>query len=189
VGSYEIREYDQGWPDAFRDAASLLRMTLGESVDRIDHIGSTSVPGLASKDVIDIQVSVQRDNDLDSVARALEEAGWARSSVSSEASAVRFFNDIGFEVTALKGLRCPTAIAIAQVTQDELRNALIEVNKDADALVQVGTNLSMVGLADEAERWLGKPVIAINAATYCMALLDNGIEDKVYGLGRLLREF
>ena len=101
----------------------------------------------------------------------------------------RFFNDIGFEVTALKGLRCPTAIAIANVSESELRQALIEVNQDADALVQVGTNLSMVGLADEAERWLGKPVIAINAATWWMSLRDNGIEDKVYGCGRLLREF
>ena len=35
----------------------------------------------------------------------------------------------------------------------------------------------------------GKPVIAINAATYWMALRDNGIEDKVYGVGRLLSEF
>ena len=102
---------------------------------------------------------------------------------------IRFFNDIGFEVTALKGLRCPTAIAIANVSENELRQALIEVNKDADVLVQVGTNLSMVGLADEAERWLGKPVIAINAATWWMSLRDNGIEDKVYGCGRLLREF
>jgi maleate isomerase len=101
----------------------------------------------------------------------------------------RFFSDLGFEVTGIKGLRCPTAIAIAHVTQDELRQSLIEVNKDADALVQVGTNLSMVGLADEAERWLGKPVIAINAATYWMALRDNGINEKVYGCGRLLREF
>ena len=100
----------------------------------------------------------------------------------------RFFNDLGFDVTAIKGFRCPTAIAIANVSQDELRNALIEVNKDADALVQVGTNLSMVSLADEAERWLGKPVIAINAATYWMALRDNGINEKVYGCGRLLRE-
>jgi maleate isomerase len=102
---------------------------------------------------------------------------------------VRFFHDIGFEVTAIKGLRCPTAVAIAHVTEDELRRALIEVNRDADALVQVGTNLSMVRLADEAERWLGKPVIAINAATWWMALRDNGIQDKVYGCGRLLREF
>lgn len=102
---------------------------------------------------------------------------------------VRFFNDLGFEVTAIKGLRCPTAVSIAHVTEDELRRALIEVNRDADALVQVGTNLSMVQLADEAERWLGKPVIAINAATWWMALRDNGITDKVYGCGRLLREF
>lgn len=102
---------------------------------------------------------------------------------------VRFFSDIGFEVTAIKGLRCPTAVAIAHVSEDELRRALIEVNRDADALVQVGTNLSMVRLADEAERWLGKPVIAINAATWWMALRDNGITDKVYGCGRLLREF
>ncbi len=103
---------------------------------------------------------------------------------------VRFFSDLGFEVAAIKGFRCPTAISIAHVTQDELRNALMEVNKsDVDALVQVGTNLSMVSLADEAERWLGKPVIAINAATYWMALRDNGIQDKVYGCGSLLREF
>lgn len=102
---------------------------------------------------------------------------------------VRFFNDLGFEVTAIKGLRCPTAVSIAHVTEDELRRALIEVNRDAEALVQVGTNLSMVQLADEAERWLGKPVIAINAATWWMALRDNGITDKVYGCGRLLREF
>lgn len=100
----------------------------------------------------------------------------------------RFFNDLGFEVTAIKGLRCPTAIAIAHVTEDELRRALMEVNQDAEALVQVGTNLSMVRLADEAERWLGKPVIAINAATWWMALRDNGIQDKVYGCGSLLRE-
>lgn len=102
---------------------------------------------------------------------------------------VRFFNDLGFDVTAIKGLRCPTAVAIAHVTEDTLRSTLIEVNKDADALVQVGTNLSMVRLADEAERWLGKPVIAINAATWWMALRDNGIDDRVYGAGRLLREF
>ncbi len=102
---------------------------------------------------------------------------------------VRFFSDLGFEVTAIKGLRCPTAISIAHVPEDTLRQALLEVNHDADALVQVGTNLSMVGLADEAERWLGKPVIAINAATWWMALRDNGITEKVYGFGRLLREF
>ncbi len=103
---------------------------------------------------------------------------------------IQFFSEIGFEVVRIKGLRCPTAVAIAHVSEDELRQALLEVDgDDVDALVQAGTNLSMVGLADEAERWLGKPVLAINAATWWMALRDNNIEDKVYGAGRLLREF
>ena len=103
---------------------------------------------------------------------------------------IKFFSEIGFEVVRIKGLKCPTAVSIAHVTENELRQALIEVNgPDVDALVQAGTNLSMVGLADEAERWLGNPVIAINAATWWLALRANGIEDKVWGAGRLLREF
>jgi maleate isomerase len=103
---------------------------------------------------------------------------------------IKFFSEIGFEVVKIKGLRCPTAVAIAHVSEDELRQALLEVDgEDVDAIVQAGTNLSMVKLADEAERWLGKPVIAINAATWWFALRENGIEDKVYGCGRLLREY
>jgi maleate isomerase len=103
---------------------------------------------------------------------------------------IQFFSEIGFEVVRIKGLRCPTAVSIAHVSEAELRQALLEVDgDDVDALVQAGTNLSMVRLADEAERWLGKPVLAINAATWWMALRDNGIGDKVYGVGRLLREF
>ena len=102
---------------------------------------------------------------------------------------LRFFADVGVEVVAIKGLRCPSAISIAYVDEETLRAALTEVNvPEAEALVQVGTNLSMVTLADEAERWLGKPVIAINAATWWMALRDNGIEDKLHGCGRLLRD-
>ncbi|MGW0432074.1 maleate cis-trans isomerase family protein [Micromonospora sp. NPDC003197] len=106
-----------------------------------------------------------------------------------DTNVVQFFSEIGFEVAAIEGLKCPTAVSIAHVTEDELRRALLAVNgPDVDALVQCGTNLSMVGLADEAERWLGKPVIAINAATWWMALRENGITDKVYGAGSLLRE-
>ena len=102
---------------------------------------------------------------------------------------VRFFSELGFEVVRIKGLRCPTAVSIAHVTEDELRAAILEVDgPDVDAIVQCGTNLSMVRLADEAERWLRKPVIAINAATWWMALRDNDVQDKVYGAGGLLRD-
>ncbi|MGW4795895.1 maleate cis-trans isomerase family protein [Nonomuraea sp. NPDC004297] len=101
---------------------------------------------------------------------------------------VRFFSEIGFEVSAIEGLKCPTAVSIAHVPEAELRAAVTRVARGADAVVQCGTNLSMVGLADEAERWLGLPVIAINAATWWMALRDNGIDDRVRGAGSLLRE-
>ena len=106
-----------------------------------------------------------------------------------DANVIRFFGDLGFEVKAIKGLRCPTAVAIAHVTEDTLRDAIHEVDSDGvDAIVQVGTNLSMLRLADEAERWLHKPVIAINAATWWLALRANDIRDKVLGCGGLLRD-
>jgi maleate isomerase len=102
---------------------------------------------------------------------------------------VRFFGDLGLDVKCIEGLRCPTAVAIAHVTEDRLREAIYAVDgDDVDAVVQCGTNLSMLRLADEAERWLGKPVIAINAATWWLALRRHGIGDKVYGCGALLRE-
>lgn len=106
-----------------------------------------------------------------------------------DANVVKFFNELGFDVPVIKGLKCPTAVSIAQVGESELRSAILEVNSaDVDAIVQCGTNLSMVRLADEAERWIAKPVIAINAATWWMALRDNGIDDQIYGAGSLLRE-
>lgn len=46
------------WPEEFRRVARSLRETLGPIAMRIDHIGSTSVPGLAAKDVIDVQLTV-----------------------------------------------------------------------------------------------------------------------------------
>ncbi len=102
---------------------------------------------------------------------------------------VRFFGELGFEVTAIEGLRCRTAVSIAHVTEAELRAAILKVDgPGVDAIVQCGTNLSMIRLADEAERWLGKPVIAINAATWWMALRENNITDRFSGYGSLLRE-
>ncbi|MGI8485422.1 MAG: GrpB family protein [Thermomicrobiales bacterium] len=54
----EIVPYDARWPEEFRQIGDSLRAALGETAVRIDHIGSTSVPGLAAKDIIDVQVTV-----------------------------------------------------------------------------------------------------------------------------------
>jgi maleate isomerase len=104
----------------------------------------------------------------------------------------RYFTDSGFQVVRDIYLECKSWTAIAEVTPDVLREKLIELNgngRDVDAIIQVGTNLSMVRLAAAAEMWLGKPVIAINTATYWHALRQNKILDKIPGLGRLLEEF
>ncbi len=50
--------YDPSWPGEFEVIAADVRRALGPLALRIDHIGSTAVPGLAAKDVIDVQVSV-----------------------------------------------------------------------------------------------------------------------------------
>lgn len=55
----EIVAYDPAWPERFAREAARLHAALGASATRIDHVGSTSVPGLAAKDVIDIQVSIR----------------------------------------------------------------------------------------------------------------------------------
>ncbi|MCC5978203.1 MAG: hypothetical protein JJU21_09090 [Salinarimonas sp.] len=99
----------------------------------------------------------------------------------------KFFTDCGFEVVNLKGLKCKSPMLIAHVSETELRDAINEVDgPDVDAIVQVGTNLAMARVAGIAEFWLGKPVIAINTATYWWALRQNGITDKIQGYGTLL---
>lgn len=101
----------------------------------------------------------------------------------------RFFNDNGYEVSALIGLKSPSPMLIAHEPPEKLRKAIMELNaSNPDAIVQVGTNLACAAVAAEAERWLDKPVIAINAATYWYSLRDAKIMDKVPGHGRLLEE-
>ena len=70
-----ILPYDTHWPVEFRDVGMSLREALADLALRIDHIGSTSVPSLAAKDVIDIQVTVAA-LDADALAQALAPLGY-----------------------------------------------------------------------------------------------------------------
>jgi maleate isomerase len=101
-----------------------------------------------------------------------------------------FFVELGYQVASVVGLRCSSATAIAEVTEEDVRQAFLAVDgPDVDALVQAGTNLAAVDVAAKLEVELGKPVIAINAATLWHALRRSGIPDRVVGSGRLLEEF
>ena len=99
----------------------------------------------------------------------------------------RFFEDCGFTVVRDVCLRRPSPVQIAHSTDAMCRAAIRELDgDDVDAIVQVGTNLSMIRLAAAAELYLGKPVIAINTATYWHALRAVGIADRMSGFGNLM---
>ncbi len=101
---------------------------------------------------------------------------------------IRFFVESGYEVVKLHRIECETTLAIAMVDEGTIRAAmqgLIEAG--SEAILQVGTDLVTTRLAEEAERWLGRPVLAINAAMLWHALRALSIEDRLPGLGSILR--
>ncbi|MGO9875237.1 MAG: GrpB family protein [Acidimicrobiia bacterium] len=72
--SIEIIDYQARWPEDFTAVGVMLRSALRDEALRIDHIGSTAIPGLGAKDIIDIQVTVARFDDVRHRA-ALESTG------------------------------------------------------------------------------------------------------------------
>ncbi len=73
----EISAYDPAWPRLFEREATRIRAALGERVLMLEHVGSTSVPGLAAKPRIDILLVVADSADEPSYVPALEAAGYA----------------------------------------------------------------------------------------------------------------
>jgi GrpB-like predicted nucleotidyltransferase (UPF0157 family) len=74
--SIQVVAYDEEWPELFLRRSSPLREALGDVALRIDHIGSTAVPGLAAKPIIDIQLSVGAFEPLDAFRGPLEQLGY-----------------------------------------------------------------------------------------------------------------
>lgn len=72
----ELVEYDPTWPQTYAAVAGRLRGVLGERVLRIEHIGSTSVPGLAAKPVIDVVVGLTDPDDEGAYLPDLLGDGW-----------------------------------------------------------------------------------------------------------------
>jgi GrpB-like predicted nucleotidyltransferase (UPF0157 family) len=71
-----VADYDPAWPGRFRREEEKIRMALGETALSVEHIGSTSVPGLASKPIVDILLVVEDSGEEASYLPALEEAGY-----------------------------------------------------------------------------------------------------------------
>lgn len=71
-----IARPDETWPAQYQKTAYAIGEVLGDLAQRIDHIGSTSVPGLPAKDILDIQVTVATEPELDGVAERMVAADW-----------------------------------------------------------------------------------------------------------------
>jgi maleate isomerase len=132
----------------------------------------------------------------DAVRAALDAFGAKRIAVLTphqprgDAMVQAYLEEAGYEVKRLIGLKCQSPRLIAHTTEAQVRAAYRELDgDDVDAIVQVGTNLAGMAVAAEAERWLGKPVLSMNAVTYWRALRQLGITDRIAGHGRILEEF
>ena len=92
VEPVEIYEYNPSWKEEFRRIGLRLRNALGDVARRIDHIGSTSIEGLAAKPVIDIQISVRRLEPMTLYLPGMEALGYVWRSDNPERTK-RYFRE------------------------------------------------------------------------------------------------
>ncbi|PRY34730.1 GrpB family protein [Umezawaea tangerina] len=84
-------EYDPAWPGLFRREEERIRAVLGPVAVVVEHIGSTSVPGLAAKPIVDVVLGVPDSADEDAYLPALEAAGYVLRIREPEADEHRLF--------------------------------------------------------------------------------------------------
>jgi GrpB-like predicted nucleotidyltransferase (UPF0157 family) len=75
-GRIEIHEHDPRWPELYAREAARLERVLGARVVRLEHAGSTSVPGLPAKPIVDIVLEVPDSSDEPGYLPDLQEAGY-----------------------------------------------------------------------------------------------------------------
>jgi GrpB-like predicted nucleotidyltransferase (UPF0157 family) len=71
-----IDDYDAAWADRFAAAGSAIREVLGELIVDVEHVGSTSVPGLAAKPIVDIDLTLRDSADESCYVAPLETLGY-----------------------------------------------------------------------------------------------------------------
>ncbi|WP_102125784.1 GrpB family protein [Deinococcus planocerae] len=76
TGRVEVTEYDPEWPRLYEREAARLRALLGERVLALEHVGSTAVPGLPAKPIIDLDLSLADSTDEAAYLPILEGAGY-----------------------------------------------------------------------------------------------------------------
>ena len=97
-GPVELRDYDPSWPERYAEHASRVRAALGERAVRVEHVGSTSVPGLVAKPIIDIVLEVPDSAEETAFVGELEAAGYVLRLREPDWFEHRLFNAAGQDV-------------------------------------------------------------------------------------------
>ncbi len=130
----------------------------------------------------------------DAVPEALKTLGAKRIGIvtpylpAEDRNVQEYFAALGFSVTGVVGLSSARKrlVGTAQISEADVRDAFARVDAaDVEVLVQIGTNLVCAGFAADLEAQHGKPVVAVNTATYWLALRSHGITDHLDGHGVL----
>ena len=103
-----------------------------------------------------------------------------------------FFTDLGYQVTNITGIAKSNKgrIDTAQVREEEVKTAMAVVDAaEVDVLVQVGSAMICSGFIASLEKTHQKSVVAVNAATYWMALRNHSIADQLKGHGALFERY
>ncbi|MBV9337300.1 MAG: GrpB family protein [Solirubrobacterales bacterium] len=97
-GPIQLHDYDSRWPDRYAEHAARLRSALGERAVRMEHVGSTSVAGLAAKPIVDIVLEVPDSADEPAYAGDLEAVGYVLRIREPDWFEHRFFYTPGKDV-------------------------------------------------------------------------------------------
>jgi GrpB-like predicted nucleotidyltransferase (UPF0157 family) len=91
-GPVVLDDPDPGWPAAFEREAERIRAALGDRALQVEHVGSTSIPGLIAKPIVDIALVVPDSSDEPAYVPALETAGYVLRIRSPQWEEHRMFN-------------------------------------------------------------------------------------------------
>ena len=107
-GKISIVDYDPRWPELFRREADRICASLGERALRLEHTGSTSVPGLPAKPIIDITLVVADSANEAAYVPALEGAGYVLRIREPEWHEHRMFKGTGMDINLhVFSMGCP----------------------------------------------------------------------------------
>ena len=192
-------------PDTVEGLMDLMRPTLDLALacepDRIvvaytlEYMpdGVTAAPRL--RDFVQAAVGLPTTMASDAVPEALKTLGAHRIGLvtpfgqEANRNVEAYFAALGFCVARAVGFSSAQKgrAYTARITEAEVRDAFARVDTpDVEVLLQVGTAVVCAGFAADLEAHHGKPVIAVNTATYWLALRQHGIADSVDGHGVLL---